>query len=126
MWRVSQRNNSSWGIEGYDVPRKYFDNRKHAMEKELAALKPGKYRKGVDRYFCKKGHYLDPIFKSQTVMVKDKKQVYQPGPGRYLPTTRFKDELKDRAKKAQKPLKMDQERKDEIWKIEHDAKLPDL
>ena len=43
-----------------------------------------------------------------------------------MATASFKDELKDRAKKPQKPLKMDTIRKDAIWKIEHDAKLPDL
>ena len=25
MWRVSKKNSSAWGIEGYDVPRHYHD-----------------------------------------------------------------------------------------------------
>lgn len=43
MFRVSQRGNSAWGIEGYDVPKKYLDARGIKLQKELAALKPGKY-----------------------------------------------------------------------------------
>ena len=59
MWRVSQRNNAAWGIEGYDVPRKYLDARKIKRNKELAALRPGKYIKEPEVYFCKVGNYLD-------------------------------------------------------------------
>merc|ERR1712183_605523 len=83
MWRVSQRNNSAWGIEGYDVPKKYNDYYRSKRKKELEALKPGKYIKAPDVHFCKRGHYLDFQYKSQTMSVNHgtKKKLFQPGPG---------------------------------------------
>ena len=58
MWRVSQRNNSAWGIEGYDVPRKYADYRLIKWKKDIAALPEGKYL-NIKKAITKKGHYLD-------------------------------------------------------------------
>jgi len=92
MWRVSQRNNAAWGIEGYDVPRKYLDAREINRNKKLAALDPGKYIKAPEVYFCEKGHYLDFQTKAQTVQAthgengKVTKRKYRPGPGSYLKT----------------------------------------
>ena len=43
MWRVSQRNNEAWGIEGYDVPWKYVDHRKIKWKNDIAKLPAGKY-----------------------------------------------------------------------------------
>ena len=128
MFRVSQRNNAAWGIEGYDVPRKYADAKKIKRNKELAALKPGKYIKAPEVYFCKKGLYLDFQYKSQTVSgnEKNKNRKFLPGPGKYHPTKKFKDELKEMAKAPKPKLDMKAVRKDEIWHIAHDAKMPDL
>jgi hypothetical protein len=76
MYKQQKKYNDGWGVEGYEAPRLYPDARKLARIKLLGMLKAGKYLKPPDRYFCKKGHFLDRMFKTQTVMVKDKKQVY--------------------------------------------------
>jgi len=43
MWRVSQRNNNTWGIEGYEAPRKYADARLIKWKRDIGALPAGKY-----------------------------------------------------------------------------------
>lgn len=134
MWRVSQRCNTQWGIEGYDAPRKYFDHRRNKEDKEYFALKPGKYKKHLETYMCQRGNYLDTMFKSQAVSghdltAKGKKVVtfkYRPGAGQYLPTKTFRQELKEKNKNKDQKLDMKSIRKDTIWQIYHDAKMPDL
>jgi hypothetical protein len=107
MWQVSQRNNSQWGIEGYDVPRKHLDARAIKRQKELAELKPGKYL-ASNKTATRRGHYLEGLLKSQTVEYHKlgTAQKYKPGPARYYARKTFKEELKAQGSKAQKPLDM--------------------
>ena len=76
MYKGGKKNTDGWALEGYEAPRQYLDHKKLARKKLLGMLKAGKYLKPPDKYFCKKGHFLDRMFKTQTVLVKDKKQIY--------------------------------------------------
>ena len=57
------------------------------------------------------------MFKSQTVEYKPakEKQKYRPGPGRYISTQTFKEELKKKSSKPQKKVDMKAQRKGAIW-----------
>ena len=90
----------------------YHDARFLKKQKELAALKPGKYLT-TNKYVTRRGHYLDRLMKSMTVEFHPmgEKQKFKPGPARYLSTRTFKDELKAKGTKPQKKLDMTTERK---------------
>ena len=92
MWRVSQKNSTAWGIEGYDVPRKYHDPNEIRQKREFALVRPGKISKGPAQYVTKKGHYLDRLYKSQKIgTMKGGKPQFYPGPGTYSKTKTYKE-----------------------------------
>lgn len=38
MYKISTRQNTNWGIDGYEVPRSYFDHTKQLEQKTLEKL----------------------------------------------------------------------------------------
>ena len=64
MYKIATRQNTTWGIDGYQVPKHYFDSNKAAKDKEIEELlKKGKPIPPVKRHVTKKGNFLDDELK---------------------------------------------------------------
>jgi len=62
MYKIATNSNTTWGIEGYQVPKRYFDSKKIVLEREYEKLrKDGKSKKPVN--VTKRGHYLEDAVK---------------------------------------------------------------
>ena len=64
MYKITTRQNTAWGIDGYQVPKLYHDSAKMAQDKELEELL--KKRKPIPvtkKYITKKGNFLDDELK---------------------------------------------------------------
>jgi len=74
LYKISSRNNEEWGIEGYQIEKKYFDYNRAIKQREYEAVRnsgsPGKQPK---IHVTKRGNFLDDSIK----MTKT------PGPGNY-------------------------------------------
>ncbi|EGR33008.1 hypothetical protein IMG5_063790 [Ichthyophthirius multifiliis] len=63
MYNITTRQNTTWGIDGYEVPKRYFDHLKQVQDREYEKInKKGKYVKN-NKYVTKRGCYLDDTIK---------------------------------------------------------------
>ncbi|CAD8139487.1 unnamed protein product [Paramecium pentaurelia] len=71
MFKIATKQTSAFGIEGYEVPKKYADPLKQMEERKFSAQKKGQKNLG---YVTKRGHYLE-----------DQKKIYEklPAPNKY-------------------------------------------
>lgn len=72
MYKIATREATSWGIEGYQVPRKYHDHIKKKKEDEInEMIKKGKKPGWPPLYKepSKRGNFLDDEIKSKFTKV---------------------------------------------------------
>ncbi|CAD8139398.1 unnamed protein product [Paramecium octaurelia] len=71
MFRIATKQTSTFGIEGYEVTKKYADPLKQMEDRKFSAQKKGQKNLG---YVTKRGHYLE-----------DQKKIYEklPAPNKY-------------------------------------------
>ena len=91
MFALSNRFNSAWGIEGYEVPKKYCDPIQQIKEREYLKQKKGQKPKNAP---TKRGNFLDDI----TKLTK-----HVPGPQKYDVTIRWVPEGKDKKRPKSAP-----------------------
>lgn len=59
MYSVVRGETGAWGIEGYEVPKKYCDPLKQMFDREIAKTGKGKKPPPI----TKRGHFLDDLAK---------------------------------------------------------------
>ncbi|CAD8060988.1 unnamed protein product [Paramecium sonneborni] len=71
MFKIATKQTSAFGIEGYEVAKKYVDPLKQMEERKFSAQKKGQKNLG---YVTRRGHYLE-----------DQKKIYEklPAPNKY-------------------------------------------
>ena len=97
MYNVVTRTHAAWGIEGYEISKKYFDHNKAVEDKLYEEMrKKGKSIKN-QKHITKKGCYLDDEYSCQ----KNK-----PGPQKYDVTHKWISEADiEKGKKRPKDTK---------------------
>ena len=70
MYKITTRASTVWGIDGYEVPRKYADPIKMSQDKKIEELlKAGKSIPPEKKLITKRGSYLDDELKMKNPKV---------------------------------------------------------
>ena len=101
MYQVSRRVNSTWGVEGYEVPKQYVDPLKQVKEREYIKNQKNKGQKDK-RYVTKRGNFLDDLQKVSKGI---------PAPNEYKIVKKWTDDSKKGAKREKKEDKGDKDKK---------------
>jgi len=71
MYSITNHSNSEWGIEGYEISKKYFDSNKAILDRNLAK---NEFKSSKPKgYVTKRGNFLDDHVRP----------LFGPGPGSY-------------------------------------------